>query len=300
MNSESFDIVSPNYNNEILDIIDKAWKKSTATTKEQKDKNVFDIFHTFLACLNKALISSSSAELADIVLEKSVYMAETTGIFEWPPVETLKLSDLNRNSILLYNYLKFKFSNNKNAKDSAFKAFENLNKLVDCIIDTTYTHEMILNIFNDYFAFYTKAKETSTEENKTKCQEDIEAIIQMLLEETSKIFFNYLDISNLLRMKSIDSGSYKYFFIGCLSTILAYKFNKYEKTDTFDGIVATISDAFNHEEMLKKISPVLFYDAVFVRAYEHFITEEKVDDSTVEMLIKSYKELKTYIRFRKK
>jgi hypothetical protein len=206
LNVKSFDILFPICNQEVLDVVERAWIKSTATTKEQKDKNVFDIFHTFLNRLNKSFTSNSNAELSDLILEKSVYIVDTTGIHEWPNVESLKLSDLHRMTVLIYNYLKYKFhlihfikisqtqqtfitvSNSKNIKDSSFKSFENLVKLIEGMMDVSFSDELIYSIFNDFFLFYVKARDSNqTEDNRNKSLEDMEAIIQMLLEETSKI-----------------------------------------------------------------------------------------------------------------
>jgi hypothetical protein len=208
LNAKSFDIFFPNSNQEIIDVVERAWIKSTATTKEQKEKNVFDIFHTFLNKLNKSFTSNSNGELSDLVLEKSVYIAETTNIYEWPNVESLKLSDLHRMTVMIYNYIKFKFhlihlitlshsqqtfttvNNTKNIKDSSFKSFENLVKLIEGMMDASFTDELIYSIFNDFFLFYVRARDNNqSEENRNKSLEDMEAIIQMLLEETSNIYY---------------------------------------------------------------------------------------------------------------
>jgi hypothetical protein len=207
LNVKSFDILFPTINQEVVDVVERAWIKSTATTKEQKEKNVFDIFHTFLSKLNKSFLSNSSAELTDLILEKSVYIVETTSIHEWPNVESLRLSDLHRMTVMIYNYLKYKFHlihyitlsqtqqtfatpiNTKNIKDSSFKSFENLVKLIEGMMDTSFTDELVYSIFCDFFLFYVKARDTNqSEENRNKSLEDMEAIIQMLMEETSKIF----------------------------------------------------------------------------------------------------------------
>jgi hypothetical protein len=194
---KSFDILSPGYNPDIVEVIEKCWIKSTATTKEQKEKNLHDIFHSFLDRLNKSLKDNENSDaVADLILEKSVYLTEVTGVTDWPGAETLKVPDFHRLTIFLYNYNKFRFSLNASAKikDLPFKAFENLAKFLEVLMELSsleLSEELLFCIFNDLFAFYVKAKESNlSEENIIKVQEDMMAIIDMVYEETSKIIFN--------------------------------------------------------------------------------------------------------------
>jgi hypothetical protein len=193
IDTKSFDILSPGFNPEIIEVVERAWIKSTATTKEQKDKNLHDIFHTYLDRLNKTLKSNESADLADLILEKSVYLTNSTGVHDWPGAETLKVADFHRLTFFLYNYNKFRFAVNTQTKikELNFKAFENLAKFLEVLMELTsmeLSEELLLCIYNDVFYFYVKAREEKTlsEENKTKVEEDMMAIIEMIYEETSK------------------------------------------------------------------------------------------------------------------
>jgi hypothetical protein len=194
---KSFDILSPGFNPEIIEVVEKSWIKSTATTKEQKEKNLHDIFHTYLDRLNKSLKSNESNDIADLILEKSVYLNNSTGVTEWPGAETLKVPDLHRLTIFLYNYNKFRFALNTQTKirDLSFKSFENLAKFLEVLMELSsleLSEELLFSIFNDVFYFYVKAREDKSlsDENKTKVQEDMMNIIDMIYEETSRHFKN--------------------------------------------------------------------------------------------------------------
>ncbi len=187
---KSFDILSPGFNSEVLEVIDKAWIKSTALTKEQKEKNLQEIFHCYIERLNKTLKENESNDVLDLVLEKSTYLTTATGVWEWPGAETLKVSEFHRLTIFLYNYNKYRFAPDTTSKikDLHFKAFENLAKFLEVLVELSsqeLSEELLFIIFNDLFSFYLKTLQFSSEENKLKAQEDILAIIDMLYEETS-------------------------------------------------------------------------------------------------------------------
>jgi len=189
---KSFDIISSGHNHELLDVIEKSWKKSTATTKEQKEKNLHDIFHTFLDNLNKALKNSESADISDLILVKSVYLTEVTGVYDWPRPETLKVSDFHRLTIFLYYYCKYKIgSTQMNMKDISFKAFENIVKFLELLMEMLsfeLNQDFLFCVFYDLFQFYVSALHHNNEENRNKVKEDMKSIIEMIYEETSKNF----------------------------------------------------------------------------------------------------------------
>jgi hypothetical protein len=190
---KSFDIVSPGYNQELVDAIEKCWVKSTATTKEQKEKNLNEIFHVYLEKLNKSLKEVESASISDLIMEKSIYMTDVTGVYDWPRPESLKVSDFHRLTIFLYNYSKhrvaFQAGHFNVGKDVAFKAFENLSKFLELLMEMLsfeLSEDLLFCIYNDIFHFYVKARELSqTDEMKNKVKEDLEMIFQMIYEETS-------------------------------------------------------------------------------------------------------------------
>jgi hypothetical protein len=187
---KSYDILSPELNSEIVEVVDRAWIKSSAHTKEQKEKNLQEIFHTYLDRLNKTLKQNESVDVQDLVLEKSEYILTSTGVSDWPGVETLKVTDLHRLTIFLYNYNKYRYAlrSASKIKELQFKAFENLTKFFEVLVELSsqdLSEELLFTLFNDYFKFYVLSRQTSTDENKTKTEEDLFAILDMLYEETS-------------------------------------------------------------------------------------------------------------------
>lgn len=191
---KSYDILSPGFNSELVEIVEKAWIKSSATTKEQKEKNLNDIFHVYLEKLNKSLKENETSDISDLIMEKSFYITETTGAYEWPRAETLKVSELHRLTLYLYNYSKYKFAIqagfHNTTKDLAFKAFENLAKFLEILaefISFELSEDLLSTIYHDVFYFYVKTRESNTTEDlKAKAKEDLQLILDSIYEETSK------------------------------------------------------------------------------------------------------------------
>ena len=101
-------------------------------------------------------------------------------------------------------------------------------------------------------------------------------------------------------MCTIDSSANRYFFVGCLALLLAYKFNHYEKSEIISGVEASIESVFKHIVLLKETSPILYFQFNIVRSLNHFLVKDKVDLAILEELLESFKSLKIYKKFRKK
>ena len=101
-------------------------------------------------------------------------------------------------------------------------------------------------------------------------------------------------------MSSIDSSANRYFYIGCLALLLAYKFNNYEKNEIISGVEASIESVFKHIVLLKETSPILYFQFNIVRSVISFLQKENVDLAKLEELLESFKSLKVYKKFRKK
>jgi hypothetical protein len=101
-------------------------------------------------------------------------------------------------------------------------------------------------------------------------------------------------------MNSIDSTAQRYFYLGCLTLLLAFKFNHFEKSEIISGVESTLESIFRHIQLLKEISPILYFQSTIVRSLNHFLRKENIDLSILEELLDSYKSLKVYIKFRKK
>jgi hypothetical protein len=200
-NISTYDITThDNLNHDLLEKIDKIWIKSTATTKEQKEKQVFDIFHLFLDKLNNYMTKNENLNVSDLILDKSIYISNLTGISDWPSIESLKVTNLHRLSLSIYNYLRYRFilmnlsegqlSKNKHLKDTPLKAFETICKVVEDLVQDCpikLTQETIYFIFNDFFEFYLKGRSLSqSNDNRIRVQEDMIAVSDLIKEETSK------------------------------------------------------------------------------------------------------------------
>lgn len=140
--------------------------------------------------INTFLYDNNANALFDILTEKVLFLKEYTGITEWTPGETLKVQNLHRLSLFIYNYIRFKMTT-KNTKEVYFRGFENIAKFLDVymeMINNVYIKEIFLfNIFDDFFYFYKKAKETAEDsEHIQTLVGDMEGTLSLIFEETSK------------------------------------------------------------------------------------------------------------------
>jgi hypothetical protein len=101
-------------------------------------------------------------------------------------------------------------------------------------------------------------------------------------------------------MNFIDSTAHRYFYLGCLSLLLAFKINHFEKSEIISGIDASIESVFKHILLIKEISPILYFQFTNVRSLNQFLKSENVDVAKLEDLLEAFKTLKVYKKFRKK
>lgn len=139
--------------------------------------------------INYFLYENNSEALFDILTEKVLYLKEYTGITEWTQGETLKVQNLHRLALFIYNYQRFKMTT-KTTKEIYNRGFENIAKFLDVymeMINNVYIKENLLfNIFDDFFYFYKKAKETADDaQNIETLTQDMEATLSLVFEETS-------------------------------------------------------------------------------------------------------------------
>lgn len=174
---------------DFCDFIQKVWLIAPNVSKEARDKQSFDIFQYLLNKINFYLYENNADALFDILTEKVIYLKEYTGITEWTQGETLKVQNLHRLALFIYNYQRFKMTT-KNTKEVYYRGFENIAKFLDVymeMINNVYIKENFLfNIFDDMFYFYKKAKETADDEENIKTLTlDMEATLSLVFEETS-------------------------------------------------------------------------------------------------------------------
>src|SRR4051812_35385413 len=96
---------------DITDLIDKVFIKSSLT-KELKDKATLEVFQTFLNKINEQINNSNYESLSDLILNKSQYLKNTADKLDWVNPENLKVNNPQRLALIIYNYLRFKFSFN--------------------------------------------------------------------------------------------------------------------------------------------------------------------------------------------
>lgn len=120
-----------------------------------------------------------------------MFLNEYTGITEWVPGETLRVQNLHRLALFIYNYKRFKVTT-KHTKEIYFRGFENIAKFFDVymeMINNVYLKEnLIMNIFDDLFYFFKKAKESAEDEEHIDIiKQDIEGTLSLIFEETSNL-----------------------------------------------------------------------------------------------------------------
>jgi hypothetical protein len=152
-----------------------------------KEKGIHDLFQLIFNKINENLNNNNYDLLSDIVLNKSLYFKETSNSHVWASPDTLKTSNLNRNTLFIYNYIRHKYSNTHN-KDSYLRQFENLVKFFDVFMGffTSFnlTEDCFFIMFDDFFNSYVNSFKHSDAE---KSKEDMEAILGLIKEETSNI-----------------------------------------------------------------------------------------------------------------
>ena len=149
---------SNSLNPEIIESIEKISIKSNMINKEQREKNIKELYKTVLLKISKILDERNSNELMDLIFDKSIQICEITKEYEWPGVKDLKVSNLNRFTNFFYIYIRSRlilYSNKskKNIQETAIKACDNLLKLLNILIDNTVIIEnkLYYMIFYDLF-----------------------------------------------------------------------------------------------------------------------------------------------------
>jgi hypothetical protein len=168
----------------------------SSLTKELKERAIIDLFQTILNRINEHITNSNYQSLSDIILNKSQYLKNINENLDWISIENLKINNPQRLAIVIYNYLRMKFSKNtKTVKGNCKKAFDNLVIFCDILMDNLNSlnlHEdCLFTQFEDFFNFYVEARNNNTDKDTTeKIKEDMTATIDLIKEESSKCLFN--------------------------------------------------------------------------------------------------------------
>ena len=127
-------------NPEIDEAIDKLYLNLNLSSKEQQKKGVIELHKFFLERLSRNLEKRNALEITDLILDKSIKISEITKEYDWTPAETLKVSNLFKNSNLFYTYIRARLNmltgkGVKTMKDSATKAIDALVKILQGVIE---------------------------------------------------------------------------------------------------------------------------------------------------------------------
>ena len=263
---------SNSLNPEIIESIEKISIKSNMINKEQREKNIKELYKTVLLKISKILDERNSNELMDLIFDKSIQICEITKEYEWPGVKDLKVSNLNRFTNFFYIYIRSRlilYSNKskKNIQETAIKACDNLLKLLNILIDNTgiIENNLYYMIFYDLFEFFLLSNKNEETKN------EIDNIIDLYLEETN--------ISGLIKMENIADNAKTNFFLGSLCKLFQLKISLiYEEKK--EDIKNDINNIIKHEKILRDINLILNIElnwyAYVIKFIEKDITEEDV------------------------
>ena len=263
---------SNSLNPEIIESIEKISIKSNMINKEQREKNIKELYKTVLLKISKILDERNSNELMDLIFDKSIQICEITKEYEWPGVKDLKVSNLNRFTNFFYIYIRSRlilYSNKskKNIQETAIKACDNLLKLLNILIDNTgiIENNLYYMIFYDLFEFFLLSNKNEETKN------EIDNIIDLYLEETN--------ISGLIKMENIADNAKTNFFLGSLCKLFQLKISLiYEEKK--DDIKNDINNIIKHEKILRDINLILNIElnwyAYVIKFIEKDITDEDV------------------------
>ena len=263
---------SNSLNHEITESIEKISIKSNMINKEQREKNIKELYKTVLLKISKILEERNSNELMDLIFDKSIQICEVTKEYEWPSVKDLKISNLNRFTNFFYIYIRsrlilYSYKYKKNIQETAVKACENILKLLNLLIDNTgiIDNNLYYMLFYDLFEFFLLSNKNEETKN------EIDNIIDLYLEETN--------ISGLVKMNNIANNAKTNFFLGSLCKLFQFKISLiYEEKK--EEIKNDINNLIKHEKILRDINLILDIElnwyVYVIKFIEKDITEEDV------------------------
>jgi len=100
--------------------------------------------------------------LSDLILDKTQYFFEKSKMHEWPPAETIKIQNLHRLSLFVYNHLKLKnVVENLGANAEIInKSFLSIAGFFETIFENNnfsfFSDEFTFTLFQDFFHIYLK------------------------------------------------------------------------------------------------------------------------------------------------
>jgi len=253
-------------NPEINEAIEKLYLNLNLTSNEQQKKGVIELHKFFLERLSKNLEKRNALEITDLILDKSLKISEITKEYDWSPAETLKVSNLVKNTNLFYTYIRARLNmltgkGIRTMKDGANKAIDALVKILQGVIDENIKLEnnLIYICFEDLLSFYVLSR--FNEQSK----ELIEDLISLYQEESN--------IEGLAKMDKIAETAEGNLFKGGLVTLFQFKLDLI--TQNKDMNLSILENVFKHQNILRNKCFLLNAELIWAYSCYKFIISNK-------------------------
>ena len=255
-------------NPEINEAIDKLYLNLNLSSKEQQKKGIMELHKFFFFFLSRNLEKRNALEITDLILDKSIKISEITKEYDWTPAETLKVSNLFKNSNLFYTYIRARLNmltgkGVKTIKDNATKAIDALVKILQGVIEENIKLEnnLIYICFEDLLSFYVLSR--FNEQSK----ELIEDLVDLYREESN--------IEGLAKMEKIDKIAEDNLFKGGIVTLFQFKLDLITQNKEIN--LSVLENVFKHESILRNKCFLLNAELIWAYSCYKFINSKEKD-----------------------
>ena len=255
-------------NPEINEAIDKHYLNLNLSSNEQQKKGVMELHKYFLERLSKNLEKRNPLEITDLILDKSIKISEITKEYDWTPAETLKVSNLFKNTNLLYTYIRARLNmltgkGVKTMKDGAIKAIDALVKILQGVIEDNIKLEnnLIYICFEDLLSFFILSR--FNEQSK----ELIEDLVALYQEETN--------IEGLAKMEKIDKIAEDNLFKGGIVTLFQFKLDLVTQNKEIN--LSVLEKIFKHINVIRNKCFLLDAELIWTYSCYKFINSKEKD-----------------------
>ena len=255
-------------NPEINEAIDKHYLNLNLSSNEQQKKGVMELHKYFLERLSKNLEKRNPLEITDLILDKSIKISEITKEYDWTPAETLKVSNLFKNTNLLYTYIRARLNmltgkGVKTMKDGAIKAIDALVKILQGVIEDNIKLEnnLIYICFEDLLSFFILSR--FNEQSK----ELIEDLVALYQEETN--------IEGLAKMEKIDKIAEDNLFKGGIVTLFQFKLDLITQNKEIN--LSVLEKIFKHINVIRNKCFLLDAELIWTYSCYKFINSKEKD-----------------------
>ena len=255
-------------NPEINEAIDKHYLNLNLSSNEQQKKGVMELHKYFVERLSKNLEKRNPLEITDLILDKSIKISEITKEYDWTPAETLKVSNLFKNTNLLYTYIRARLNmltgkGVKTMKDGAIKAIDALVKILQGVIEDNIKLEnnLIYICFEDLLSFFILSR--FNEQSK----ELIEDLVALYQEETN--------IEGLAKMEKIDKIAEDNLFKGGIVTLFQFKLDLITQNKEIN--LSVLEKIFKHINVIRNKCFLLDAELIWTYSCYKFINSKEKD-----------------------